>query len=370
VLSRKTLDRDLRYIGDMGLFANIEVSADSLSLGHCALRLKVLERSQYFFRLIYPIVDYDFDLKKYGYGVKWNDKNFRGRKESLNFTYKRDSNNDDNLSAGWYAPWMGWRRTSLNFGMSYYHRGNTPVRQSILERTGGRATIALPLTDSRITRTQVISSLAVDRLRLGSVSGDKDDRVFVSPLLGFVFDNRNSPLRPDQGEYLLTTFLASRAVTGRDQIFYRLGTDARAFRSIVDDLVLGVQTNLNYQFGEYPDYVVFGLGGAGTIRGYPSGKFQGAHRLYESIELRYGLLPKKVFNMPVLGFIDLGLGVQVFADAGVVWDRETEFAWERFHGGFGLGLQLYSPYQDVVRADLGFNRHGNVYPYFTTGIRF
>ena len=370
ILNQKILDRDLRYIGDLGLFANIEVRADSLSFGHCALRLAVLERSQYFFNLIYPLLEYDWNRKEYGYGVKWNNKNFRGRKESLNLTYKRDSSNNDRVSFGWSAPWVGWRRISLNFGLSYFHRGETPAQQAILERSSSRATVALPLTDSRITRTQVISSLAVDRLRLGSLSGDNDNRVFVSPLLGFVYDNRNSPLKPNQGYYFVTTILTSRAVTGRDQIFHRLTTDARAFRSIVDGLVLGVQTNLSYQFGEYPDYVIFGLGGAGTIRGYPSGQFRGAHRWYNSAELRYALLPKKIFEMPLLGFVDVGLGVLAFADAGVVWDREREFGLERFHGGFGVGLRLYSPYQDVIRLDLGFNQHGGVYPYFTTGIRF
>jgi outer membrane protein assembly factor BamA len=369
-LNQHILDRDLRYIGDLGLFANIEVHADSVSFGHCNLRLEVLERSRYFFKLIYPILEYDFNRKEYGYGVKWNDKNFRGRKESLNLTYKRDSSDDDNASFGWFAPWIGWRRISLNFGLSYFHRGETPAKQSILERTGGRASIALPLTDSRITRTQVISSLAVDRLRLGSLSGEKDDRVFVSPLLGFVFDNRNSPLKPDQGQYFATTILFSRAVTGRDQLFYRLNNDVRVFRKVVDGLILGVQSNLSYQFGEYPDYVIFGIGGSGTVRGLNNSKFRGAHRWYQSGELRYALLPKKVFEMPLLGFIDIGLGVLVFADAGVVWDRQPEFGLNRFHSGFGVGLRLYSPYQDVVRLDLGFNRHGSVYPYFTTGIRF
>jgi outer membrane protein insertion porin family len=370
ILKKDILDRDLRYIGDFGLFANIEVSADSVSSGHCILRLTVIERSQYFFSLIYPILEYDFDRKEYGYGVKWNNKNFRGRKESINLTYKRDSSNDDNASFGWYAPYIGWRRISLNFGLSYFHRGSTPATQSILERNGSRASIALPLTDSRITRTQMISSLAVDRLRLGSSSGDEDDRVFVSPLLGFIYDNRNSPLKPNQGQYFVTTILISRAVTGRDQLFYRLTNDSRIFRTVVDGVILGIQSNLSYQFGEYPDYVIFGLGGAGTIRGYASGKFKGAHRWYQSAELRYALLPKMVFEMPLLGFIDIGLGVLAFADAGVVWDRVNEFEIDRFHGGFGVGLRLYSPYQDVIRLDLGFNRHGGIYPYFTTGIRF
>ena len=60
----------------------------------------------------------------------------------------------------------------------------------------------------------------------------------------------------------------------------------------------------------------------------------------------------------------------VFADGGIAWRDEKEFQLKRFHGGTGFGLRLYSPYQDVIRLDLGFNSRGDVYPSFKMGIRF
>ena len=40
------------------------------------------------------------------------------------------------------------------------------------------------------------------------------------------------------------------------------------------------------------------------------------------------------------------------------------------HGGFGFGLRLFSPIQDVIRVDVGFTEEGVIRPYFSTGTNF
>ena len=131
-----------------------------------------------------------------------------------------------------------------------------------------------------------------------------------------------------------------------------------------------MQSELSYQFGKYPEYFRFGLGGPGTLRGYESGVFRGAHRWYQTVEWRMYPFPRWYFTMPWVGLVDVTLAGVVFLDTGIVWNNEKDFALDRFHSGGGFGIRIYSPMQDAVRLDLGFNRRGSIRGYFSTGIRF
>ncbi len=82
VLDRETLRRDIRFLNDMTPFSNVSIRADSLGPGHCALRIDVRERSEILIKAILPLLKYDFE-RGITYGVRWNNKNFRGRLENL-----------------------------------------------------------------------------------------------------------------------------------------------------------------------------------------------------------------------------------------------------------------------------------------------
>ncbi len=370
VLNKGVLERDKRYLADLSIFANIEINADSIGFGRCALRIQVIERSEFFLKTLAPTINYDFDKDGFEYGVKWEDKNFRGRNEQLGLSYERDASDNDHVSFDWNAPWVGWRHIGLGFGFSYFHRADVPRSLAIVERSGWRASAAFPITASRISLAQVIGRLAMDQVRTGKEDGNGENQVFVSPQIGLRLDSRDSPLRPRHGRYFFASILVSRSVTGREQFFYQLFNDIRLFAPLTEKAVLAVQSNLFHQFDEFPGYFDVGLGGAGTVRGYADGKFIGSHRWYQSVEWRYTVLPRKVFRLPILGHVDVVLNIVLFIDGGIVWDRREEFQLERFHGGTGFGVRLYSPYQDVIRFDFGFNERGDVFPYLNTGIRF
>jgi len=370
VLTEKAIDRDSRYLDDLGIFAGISIDADSLSVGHCALRIQVIERSVFFLKSIVPILNYDFDRKGFEYGVKWDDRNFRGRRENLGVSFKRDAQDNTTVSFGWAAPWLGWRHIGVSTSLSYFLRADTLESYSTLRRYGMGASIAYPLTDSRIHLAQVVSRLSVDRRWIGIWGKDEKDKVYIAPLLGLLYDSRNSRLKPTEGQYFFVSVLMTRSITGDKELYYQLNNDLRLFQALASKQVLGLQSNLVYQFGDFPDYSSISIGGPGTIRGYGDDQFCGFHRWYQSAEWRYALLPKKIFRLPVVKYVDVGLHGVVFLDTGIVWRHEEEFQLKRFHSGAGFGLRLYSPYQDVVRLDLGFNRHGDVFPYFKLGIRF
>lgn len=370
VLNKPAIDRDSRYLEDLGLFASIKIEADSLDFGHCALRIQVIERSIFFLKTIVPILNYDFDKKGFEYGVKWDDRNFRGRKENLGISYKRDAQDNTTVSFGWSAPWLGWRHIGVGAGFSYFLRADTLESKSTLRRYGMGTYLAYPLTSSRIHLAQVVGRLSVDRRLIGIWGGEEEDQVYIAPLLGLLYDSRNSRLKPTAGQYFFVSVLMTRSITGDKQHYYQLNNDVRLFRSLAEKQVLGLQSNLLYQFGDFPDYSSVSIGGPSTVRGYADDKFSGWHRWYQSAEWRYALLPKKIFRLPIVKFVDFGVHAVLFLDGGIVWKDETEFQLKRFHSGAGFGLRLYSPYQDVVRLDLGFNRHGDILPYFKLGIRF
>jgi outer membrane protein assembly factor BamA len=370
VLTETAIERDSRYLEDFGLFASITINADSLDVGRCALRIHVIERSVFFLKMIVPILNYDFDRKGFEYGVKWDDRNFRGRKENLGISFKRDAQDNSSVSFGWSAPWLGWRHIGVSAGFSYFLRADTLESFSTLRRYGLSGSVAYPLSDSRINLAQVVSRLSVDRRWTGIWGREEEEQVYLAPLLGLLLDSRNSRLKPTTGQYFFVSVLMTRSITGDKQLYYQLNNDVRLFRSPARKQVIGLQSNLLYQFGDFPEYSSVSIGGPSTVRGYPDGHFRGWHRWYQSAEWRYALLPKKIFRLPIVKFVDIGIHTVVFFDAGIVWKDESEFQLKRFHSGAGFGLRLYSPYQDVVRLDLGFNRHGDVFPYFKLGIRF
>ena len=80
--------------------------------------------------------------------------------------------------------------------------------------------------------------------------------------------------------------------------------------------------------------------------------------------------PKVLYKLPFIGLTDFQLGLALFVDTGIGWTHRPEFTAANFHGGFGMGVRLFSPIQDVLRVDVGYSGAGRVRPYFSTGINF
>lgn len=369
-LYRQSLERDHRYLNDLSSFARVDIEVEFARPGACNVRVHVTERPTLLLRLIYPVLEYDFNRERLRYGVKWSDRNFRWRLESFSFDATRDSDDNDNVSLGWATRWIGWKHIGANGRVSYFHRSDVPTDLNIIEQVRVAGGISLPLTDSRIAFTQVLGGLSLAKNRLGQSGLPAQDEYLVSPTVGFLYDGRDSPLRPQRGSSFFVSVQTSRVVNGPGSTYYRLTNDIRFFRPINDFTVLGLHSNLGYQFGEFPEYIRFGLGGAGTLRGYSDGVFISAHRWIQSAEVRVSPLPRVYFRLPFAGLVDIRLSLVFFVDTGITWRNESDFALDNFHGGFGYGLRLYSPFQDVVRFDLGYTLRGEIKPYVSTGIRF
>ncbi len=369
-LDRDTIERDHRFLSDLGILARVDLDIYRGAEGGVTLRFDVVERPPLLLKLVYPVLEYDLNNDRWRFGMKWNDRNFRRRLESFSLDATRDSNLDDRAAVGWSSRWVGWRQIGTAGRASYFKRGRRALETSVLEQYRVAGGLSLPLTDSRIAVSQVFASLGLERNLVGAKEISSEEEFLIEPGLGYRFDSRDSPLKPRRGQLLRVGVQVNRVVNGEGSTYYRADKNLRTFFGVGERHVLAMQSDLAYQFGRFPEYIRFGVGGAGTLRGYDGGRFRGAHRWIQTVEWRFTPYDRKYFRLPIVGLVDAQVSMVGFVDSGIAWRAEEEFSLDNFHTGFGGGLRLFSPLQDVLRADIGFNRQGDAHFYFSTGTRF
>jgi outer membrane protein assembly factor BamA len=369
-LDALAVDRDQRFLGDLSPFAAVVIHVEPVGENHCVLHVVVTERPTLLLKLIYPVLDYDINTERLTYGVKWYDRNFRRRLESFSIDAVRDNHDNDAAAAAWSTSWLGWSHFGLGTRVSYFNRREPASEETIIEQLRGQASVSIPLTESRISFSQLIAGLALANNRVGVRADDTTEEELLSPSLGFRFDDRDGTLKPRRGGYFYINVLANRVINGGQHAYYRLDNDVRFFHPLDASTVLALRSALTIQFADYPSYIRFGLGGPGTIRGYERSDFRSAHRWVQTAELRIQPWPKVLYRLPFLGTTDFQFGLAAFIDTGIGWTDDAEFNYDNFHSGFGLGVRLFSPIQDALRVDVGYSSKGRVRPYFSTGLNF
>jgi outer membrane protein assembly factor BamA len=369
-LDALAVDRDQRFLGDLSPFATVDVHVEPIGDDRCILHVVVTERPTLLLKLIYPVLEYDFNTERLAYGLKWNDRNFRRRLEQFSADAVRDNRDNNSASVGWSTGWVGWKHLGVGARASYFDRNEPTSEPTIFRQARVAGNVNIPLTERRISFSQVLTGLAFASNRIGVREDDLEVEELISPSLGFRFDNRDASLKPRRGALFNVNGLANVVLTGPGDAYYRIDNDVRWFHPLDDVTVLGLRSALTVQLADYPDYIRLGIGGPGTIRGYERSDFRSAHRWIQSAELRMQPWPKVLYRLPFLGLTDFQLGLVLFVDTGIGWTHESEFTLDNFHSGFGMGVRLFSPIQDVLRVDVGYSAAGRVRPYFSTGINF
>ncbi len=366
----ESVERDQRYVSDLSPFATVAIHIEPIGADQCVLHVVVTERPTLLLKFIYPVLEYDINTDRITYGLKWRDKNFRRRLENFSLDALRDNRENDSAGASWSTGWIGWKHIGVAANTTYFKRGQVSANPGIIEQTRGGVSVSLPLTESRIKFMQVILGLGLARNRVGIVGVDSDIENLISPSLGFRFDDRFGTIKPRQGTYFYINLVANQVLNGGQQAYYRLDNDIRHFIPLDAATVIGLRSLANIQFDAYPDYIRFGLGGSGTIRGYERSDFRSANRWIQSLELRIMPWPKVLYRLPFLGVTDFQFGLVAFVDTGIGWSTAEEFKYDNFHSGFGVGLRLFSPIQDMLRIDIASTPRGGLRPYFSSGTNF
>jgi outer membrane protein assembly factor BamA len=369
-LDAVAVDRDQRYLGDLSPFATVAIHVEPIGENRCALSVVVTERPTLLLTLIYPVLDYDVNSERLVYGVKWNDHNFRRRLENFSLDFVRDNRDNDNASAGWSTSWIGWKHVGVGGRVSYFNRREPTSTPTIIEQLRGQASVSIPLTKSRISFSQIITGVAVADNHVGLADQDASREKLVSPSVGFRYDGRDGTVKPRRGGYFYVNVVGNRVLNGEGSSYYRLDNDMRYFYALDPSTVLAMRSQAAIQMGEFPDYIRFGIGGPGTIRGYERSDFRSTQRWVQSLEVRVNPWAKRLYKLPFLGITDFQFGLVAFVDTGIGWTQQSEFQLNNFHGGFGIGARMFSPIQDVIRLDVGFTTEGTIRPYFSTGTNF
>jgi outer membrane protein assembly factor BamA len=369
-LDAMAVDRDQRFLGDLSPFATVDIHVEPIGDDRCMLHVVVTERPTLLLKLIYPVLEYDFNTERLAYGLKWNDRNFRRHLESFSAEAVRDNRDNNAASIGWSTGWVGWKHLGVGSRVSYFDRNESTSAPTIFRQTRVAGNVSIPLTERRISFSQILTGLAFANNRIGVNTIDLEEEELLSPSLGFRIDNRDASLKPRRGAIFYINLLANYVTRGEGSSYYRIDNDIRWFHPLDEITVLAMRSALTVQLDEYPDYIRLGLGGPGTIRGYERSDFRSAHRWIQTAELRMQPWPKVLYKLPILGLTDFQFGLALFVDTGIGWTHRDEFNSANFHGGVGMGLRLFSPIQDVMRVDVGYSGAGRVRPYFSTGMNF
>jgi outer membrane protein assembly factor BamA len=370
VLDATAVDRDQRFLGDLSPFATVDIQVEPIGEDHCIIHVVVTERPTLLLKLIYPVLEYDFNTERIVYGLKWNDRNFRRHLEQFSADAVRDNRENFSGSVGWSTGWVGWKHLGVGARASYFDRSEPTTDPTVFRQARVAGTVSIPLTERRIAFSQVLTGLAYAHNGIGVAAEDTREEELISPSLGFRFDNRDASLKPRRGSLFYVNVLSNVVMKGEGDAYYRIDNDVRWFHPLDETTVLGFRSNLTVQLADYPEYIRLGLGGPGTIRGYERSDFRSAHRWIQSAELRMQPWPKVLYRLPFIGLTDFQLGLVLFVDTGIGWTGRTSFTYENFHSGFGMGVRLFSPIQDVLRVDIAYSATGRVRPYFSTGINF
>jgi outer membrane protein assembly factor BamA len=374
LLEAPILQRDRDFLLGLGVFSRVEMQCHDVGGGRVALEVRVRERPAIFQQAVLPVVNWDMERDRLSYGARWTSKNFRGRFENLNLYYERSSESEGG-DFSWGSSWLGMRHIGVGVRVFYFRRLETPGSLAIRRNYGTETFLELPLNRSKMEQLRLRTSLFEEIRETDSARElqDGDRNTLFGFSTGLVFDSRNSGIRPTHGVRLE---LALRPRFVREEEFRRFTTytlGARTFTSLHPRLVLAVQSRLDLQRGLVPEYNRFGIGGAGTVRGLERSALWGTNRYVGSTEMRYDLLEPRVLSLPGLlwfgpSTVDVGLGLVLFADMGAAWsDQLTRRHWK---SGYGVGLRLFSPLQNVIRLDYGFTPRGETAFYLDSGVRF
>jgi outer membrane protein assembly factor BamA len=199
---------------------------------------------------------------------------------------------------------------------------------------------------------------------------NRDDLFRVGARLGH--DTRDSWRTPRHG---WNNQLELWRTTGAGK-FWTVTADMRRYQPLGTRQTFAIGALATLQSGalgvDVPVYLDYTMGGANTIRGYDVetlGKVLfGKNQFISTVEYRYSLVPLRSFKLIRWSF-SLGIQGAAFVDVGTAWDTQEQLTGDRFRVGYGFGLRLIVPNNEMIRFDFGFSEAGFQF-HFATWSKF
>src|SRR5262249_12256738 len=156
------------------------------------------------------------------------------------------------------------------------------------------------------------------------------------------YDWRDNPDGPRRGGSYLAQFSDYRDRGLGVSSFRRLDFDAQQYLSVLNNrrvFALPARSALTYSGGpSVPFYMQPALGGADGVGGYRPYRFRGDNMFVMNAEYRW-----EIFS---------GLDMAAFADAGQVFLKKSDFAWNRMESDAGFGFRFNQRDKTFLRLDV------------------
>ena len=368
-------------IFSLGLFTNIDISVEHD--GEINTVLIAVEESWYIFPV--PFINIrEKTLERTSYGISLKYRNFRGRNETIGAT----------ISFG-YDPFYSLQYENplliTSADISFYFAGayGTPVNKSptleeVYEDVFDFKTVSLNTSwGKRFNKeNNIFFFLGYSNIKAPSesinsfmASGTSSDES-ISTGFAYIYDSRN-----------LSQFASSGIFFGIDYLYYGLGKqdishsainfDLNKYNTIYKSVLIKGRINVRHTFGKFvPNYNYSMLGYEYYTRGNRYLIREGNNRLLGSVELSYPILSEWSFavDLPILPEsltrARIAIHLNVFADAGTVFNNNEKILLEDFNSGYGVGLTLlFLPYS-AFRFEYAFNELGKGEFLLESGISF
>ena len=380
VLEERLIRRDAAYLRDLNYFVEVRMTAEQGESGKCRLLVAIVERPSLFMRAPYPVVNYDFQ-RGLSYGVMWKIKNFRGLGEDLVLSALQRKDREEGASFSWNNPWFLGHRAPFRFDTYAYRRIDIPVDTSdeyLKELVGTGVGLGLPLTPSLVKQLWIKTNLSFERreswLALADENGDNSSRFYFQNYIAagaeLEYDSREIHTAPFNGMLHRIRLRRFTSVAGPEQsyIFYGLSDyfyiptgENRAF-------VFGVDGDIRE--GNLPTYLQMSLGGVRDVRGFADDDLRGTVKIVTTLQYRARLVETKVFHIPKIGKFDFTMNWVAFIDNGALMDDIRDAPGERFYTTGGLGVEIMTPFRDLLRLEMATDGTNSPAFYMTGGSDF
>ncbi|MFA4948546.1 MAG: BamA/TamA family outer membrane protein [Candidatus Krumholzibacteriia bacterium] len=380
VLDERLIRRDSAYLRGLGYFAEVRMTAEQGEAGRCRLRVEVVDRPAIFMRVPYPVVNYDFQLGL-SYGATWKIKNFRGLGEDLAVSGITRKDREEGAGFSWSNPWFLGRRAPFRFDSYAYRRLNLSEdtdEEYLKEQVGASVGFGLPLTQNLVKQLWLKTNLSFERrksnLMLADASGNYSGRFyfqnFISPGAELEYDSRDNRISPFNGMLHRIRLRRFSTVQGPEQryIFYGFSDYFYVPTGEYRSFIFGVDGDIRE--GDTPTYLQMKLGGVRDVRGFADDRLRGTAKLVATLQYRARLVGTRVFRLPKIGKFDFTMNWVAFIDTGALTDDIRDVSRKSFYSTGGLGVELISPFRDLIRLEMATDGRNSPAFYMTAGTDF
>jgi outer membrane protein assembly factor BamA len=377
VLESELVRRDASYLRGMGFFSDVDISATRTAPGRCRVDVNIVERPGLFMKYPYPVVNYDFE-DGLSYGLRWRIKNFRGMGEELRIHALKRRDKEHGASVSWRVPWFTGRRLQMSSSLFTYRRLQEPESDDFIkDRNGISAYFGFPLSSSLVRQLWLGTTLSFEArssrltcVRDGFLTQDLYRQNLLATGLELIYDSRDNRVSAWKGMYTRLRAIRFTSVRGLEQfyIFYYAANYFYIPVGSLGTLILALEGDVRE--GDLPTFFEMGIGGTYDLRGFPDNDRKGRAKVMGTLQFRRPIYGPRLFDIPYVGNFDLALNAIVFIDNAALMNSISDVPDSRYYTTGGIGIEVISPIQDMVRFEVAGDMEGHVAYYISSGTRF